>query len=190
MDKIAKAVEDVDSYAQDLYEREAPEEETLQLVVFRLNREWYGVEITKVKEVIKMGKITYLPSCPEHIAGIVNLRGYILSVTDLKPIFGLPHEEPTEKTRIIAIESGIFETGLLVDEVVASIEVPLSKIELALLTLPVERAKYLEGQCKADDKLIAIVNVEKVSEKRVQTGEGISGMFPYKQERPKPGKVI
>jgi purine-binding chemotaxis protein CheW len=190
MDKIAKAVEDVDSYGQDLYEREAPEEETLQLVVFRLNREWYGVEITKVKEVIKMGKITYLPSCPEHIAGIVNLRGYILSVTDLKPIFGLPHEEPTEKTRIIAIESGIFETGLLVDEVVASIEVPLSKIELALLTLPVERAKYLEGQCKADDKLIAIVNVEKVSEKRVQTGEGISGMFPYKQERPKPGKVI
>jgi purine-binding chemotaxis protein CheW len=190
MDKIAKAVEDVDSYGQDLYEREAPEEETLQLVVFRLNREWYGVEITKVKEVIKMGKITYLPSCPEHIAGIVNLRGYILSVTDLKPIFGLPYEEPTEKTRIIAIESGIFETGLLVDEVVASIEVPLSKIELALLTLPVERAKYLEGQCKADDKLIAIVNVEKVSEKRVQTGEGISGMFPYKQERPKPGKVI
>ena len=166
MDKIAEAVEDMGPYKEDLYGREAPREKTLQLVVFRLTREWYGVEIIKVKEVIKVSKITYLPSCPEHIAGIVNLRGYILSVTDLRPIFGLPHEEPTEKTRIIAIESGVFETGFLVDEVVASIEVPVSKIETALLTLPAERGKYLEGQCKVDDKLIAIVNVEKVSEKR------------------------
>jgi purine-binding chemotaxis protein CheW len=166
MDEIAQAVEDAGLY-EDLYEREAPKEETLRLVVFRLNREWYGVEITQVKEVIKVGKITYLPSCPEHIAGIVNLRGHILSVTDLKPILGLPHEELAEKTKIIAIESGFFETGLLVDEVVESIEVPLSKIEPVLLTLPAERAKYLEGQCKVDDKLIAIVNVEKVSEKRL-----------------------
>ena len=167
MDEIAQAVKDAAPDKEDLYEREVPKEKTLQLIVFRLTREWYGVEITKVKEVIKVGKITYLPSCPEHIAGMVNLRGYILSVTDLKPILGLPREDPTEKTRIIAIESGFIETGFLVGEVVEYIEVPLSKIEPALLTLPAERAKYLEGQCKVDDKLIAIVNVEKVSEKRV-----------------------
>ena len=167
MNEIAEAVEDLGLNKQDLYEREPPKEKTLQLVVFRLAQEWYGVEITKVKEVIKVEKVTYLPSSPEHIAGIVNLRGYILSVTDLKPILGLPHDDPTERTRIIAIESGFFETGFLVDEVVESIEVPVSKVEPALLTLPAERAKYLEGQCTVDHKLIAIVNVEKVSEKRV-----------------------
>ena len=167
MEEIAEAVEDMAHYKEDLYEREELKEETLQLVVFRLAREWYGVEITKVKEVIKAGKITYLPSSPEHIAGIINLRGYILSVTDLKTIFSLTHEEPTAKTRIIAIESGILETGFLVDEVVESIEVPVSKIELALLTIPAEGAKYIEGQCKVDDKLIALVNVEKVLEKRM-----------------------
>jgi purine-binding chemotaxis protein CheW len=166
MEEIAEAVEDMAHYKEDLYEREELKEETLQLVVFRLAREWYGVEITKVKEVIKAGKITYLPSSPEHIAGIINLRGYILSVTDLKTIFSLTHEEPTAKTRIIAIESGILETGFLVDEVVESIEVPVSKIELGLLTIPAEGAKYIEGQCKVDDKLIALVNVEKVLEKR------------------------
>jgi chemotaxis signal transduction protein len=80
--------------------------------------------------------------------------------------FGLPHEEPTEKTRIIAIESGILETGFLVDEVVESIEVPLSKIETPLLTIPAERAKYINGQYKMKDKLIALMNVEKVLEKR------------------------
>ncbi len=165
MDEIGQAVKGTDPDRDDLYEKEAAKERTLQLIVFRLTGEWYGVAITKVKEVIKAGKITYLPSCPEHIAGIVNLRGYILSVTDLKPILGLPHEELTEKTRIIAVEAGFFETGFLVDEVVESIEVPLSKIEPPLLTLPAETAKYLEGQCKVDDRLIAIVNVEKVSEK-------------------------
>jgi len=152
---------------EDLYERKELKEETLHLVVFRLAREWYGVEITKVKEVIKVGKITYLPSSPEHIAGMVNLRGNILSVTDLKAIFNLPHEDATEKTRIIAIESGILETGLLADEVVESIEVPVSKIEPPLLTLSPEGMKYIEKQCKVDHRLIALISVEKILEKRV-----------------------
>lgn len=165
MDGIAEAVEGTDFY-EDLYEREEPKEKTLQLVIFRLVKEWYGVEITKVKEVIKVGKISYLPSSPEYIAGIVSLRGNILSVTDLKRILNLPHEDLTEKARIIAIESGMVETGFLVDEVVDSIEVPVSKIEVPLLTIPAEGAKYIEGQCKVNDKLIALISVEKVLEKR------------------------
>ncbi|MEW6376338.1 MAG: chemotaxis protein CheW [Thermodesulfobacteriota bacterium] len=167
MEEIEETVEAVAHYKDDLYEKEELKEETLQLIVFRLAREWYGVEITKVKEVIKVGKITYLPSSPEHIAGIVNFRGNILSVTDLKAIFSLPHEEPTEKTRIMAIESGILETGFLVDEVVESIEVPVSKIEPTLLTIPAEGAKYIAGQCKVGDRLIALISIEKVLEKRI-----------------------
>ena len=165
-EEMAKTVENIAHYEEDLYERAALEEETLQIIVFRLSQEWYGVEIRKVKEVIRVPKITYLPSSPEYIAGIVNLRGNILSVTDLKRIFGLPHEEPTEKTRIIAVELGILETGLLVDEVIESIEVPLSKIEPSLLTIPSEGAKYIEGQCKVDNKLIGLVSVQKVLERR------------------------
>jgi chemotaxis signal transduction protein len=57
-------------------------------------------------------------------------------------------------------------TGLLVDEVVESIEVPVSKIEPALVTLPAEEAEYIEGQCKVDNKLIALVSVEKILEKK------------------------
>jgi purine-binding chemotaxis protein CheW len=165
-DRNVEAVKGTDFY-EDLYEREEPKEKTIQLVIFRLVREWYGVEITKVKEVIRVGKITCLPSSPEYIAGIVSLRGNILSVTDLKKVLNLPHEDLTEKARIIAIESGIVETGFLVDEVVESIEVPLSKIEVPLLTIPAEGAKYIEGHCKVNEKLIALISVEKVVEKRV-----------------------
>ncbi len=150
----------------DLYEREELREETLQFIVFRLAREWYGVEITKVKEIIKAGKVTYLPCSPEHIAGIVSLRGNILSVTDLKTILGLPYEEPTGKTRIIAIECGVLETGLLVDEVVESIEVPLGMIEPPLPMLPAETGRYIEGQCRTGNKLVALLSVEKILEKK------------------------
>ena len=150
----------------DLYEREEPREKTVQVIVFRLAREWYGVEISKVKEVIKAGKITYLPSSPEHIAGIVSLRGNILSITDLRTIFKLPYEEPSEKSRIIAIKSGMLETGLWVDEAVESTEVPVSKIEPPLLTLPADGGKYVEGQCRAGNKLVALLSVEKILEQR------------------------
>ncbi len=166
MQAMSDTAEESDFY-EDLYEREEPKEKTVHLIVFRLNREWYGVEITKVREVIKTGKITSLPSSPEHIAGIVTRRGNILSVTDLKTTFGLPHEDPTEKARIIAVESGTLETGFLVDEVVESMEVPISKIEPTLLTLPGEGGKYIEGECRVNDKLIALVNVDKVLEKTV-----------------------
>ncbi len=167
MDEIAETVEGMAYPKEDLYEREELKEQTRQIVLFRLSREWYGVEITNVREVTRVGKITYLPSSPEYIAGIVNLRGKILSVTDLKTMIGLTHQEPTDKTRIIAVESGMLETGLLVDEVVESIEVPVSKVEPPLVTLPAEEARYIEGQCKVDNKLIALISVEKILGKKV-----------------------
>jgi purine-binding chemotaxis protein CheW len=167
LEKTAEVIEERPIDKEDFYEKEELEGKTFQFIIFRLSQEWYGVDIAKVREVLKVGKITYLPSSPEYIAGIVNLRGNILSVTDLKTFFGLPHGEPTEKVRIIAIESGILETGFLVDEVVESIDVPLSKIETPLLTIPVEGAKYIDGQCKVNDKLIALINVEKILERKV-----------------------
>ncbi len=152
-------------HEDDLYEREGPREETVQIIVFRLAREWYGVEISNVREVIRVDKITYLPSSPEHIVGIVSLRGNILSVTDLRTIFHLPCEEATGKSRIISIEYEMLETGLLVDEVVQSFEMPVSKIEPPLLTLPAVGGKYIKGQCWIGNKFVAILCVEKIFEK-------------------------
>jgi purine-binding chemotaxis protein CheW len=145
-----------------LHKKEERKEKNLHLIVFRLGREWYGVEITEVRKIIKVNKITYLPSSRKPIAGVVNFRGNILSVTDLKPIFSLPPEGPTEKRRIIVVESKTLETGLLVDEVVESVEVPADKIELTLSTLPPEGAAYLKGQCTLGHRLVALISVEKV----------------------------
>jgi purine-binding chemotaxis protein CheW len=152
--------------SDDLYERDEKREETIQLIVFRLAREWYGVDIRKVKEIVRLNRVTYLPSSPQHIAGIVSLRGNILSVTDLKVLLNLSVELPAEKARIIAVESGILETGLIADEVIGSIELPVRVIGPVIPTIPEKGAKYLEGLCKVDNKLIGILSVEKVLEVR------------------------
>ncbi|MGA2915929.1 MAG: chemotaxis protein CheW [Sedimentisphaerales bacterium] len=149
-------------YEEDLYEKKEIKEQTIRLVVFRVSNEWYGIEITKTKEVAIIDRITYLPSSPENVAGIANLRGDILSVMDFKKKFGLPHEDLTDKSRLVVIESGDLETGLLVDEVNEVIEVAAKEIHPTLTTITPERAEYLLGECKINDKLIGILNVNKI----------------------------
>jgi len=153
-------------YEEELYETKEPKEETIRLVVFRLSDEWYGVGISKVKEVDKVEKISYLPSSPDQIAGIVNLRGNILAVMDLKKIFNLPQEPLTERSRLVVVEEGILEVGLLSDAVVEVAEVPVKKIEPALSTLDATKVEYLTGQVKIGDKLVGILNVERILTKK------------------------
>ncbi len=157
--------EKITLYEEDLYETPKIKEEAIQLVVFRLGSEWYGVEITKVKEVIKVKDMTYLPSAPEYIAGIVSLRGNILSITDLRKFLGLPQEEPSGKPRPVVVVSGDFEMGFLVDEVAEATDVAVSKIAPPLTTISPEKVDYIEGQCQIGNKLIAILKVEKILRK-------------------------
>lgn len=149
-------------YEEDIYEKQKIKQDVIQLVVFRLSTEWYGVDISKTKEVIKVETITYLPSAPRHISGIVNIRGNIFSVTDLKKIFGLPQEGLTENSRLVVIDSVGIESGLLVDEVDEVIEAPLSKIDPALTTITPEKSEYINGEYQAGNKLIGILNINKV----------------------------
>jgi purine-binding chemotaxis protein CheW len=163
MGEKGEIIEEMTHDTDHLCEKEEKREERFQLAVFRLNREWYGVDIQKVKEITELNRVLYLPSSPEHIAETVNLRGNILSVTDLKVLLNSSRELPGEEMRIIAVESGILETGLLADEVVEPVEMPVRLISPVIPTIPARVAKYLEGQCKVDDEqLIGILIVEKV----------------------------
>ncbi|MBF0521420.1 MAG: purine-binding chemotaxis protein CheW [Candidatus Omnitrophica bacterium] len=149
-------------YEDDFYGKNEAQEKLIQFVVFRAASEWYGVEITNVREVVNFEKITYLPSSPEHIAGIFSLRGNILSATDLKKIFGLPAQNLTEKSKLVIIKSGILETGILVDDVTEPLDVPADQIDPTLTTIAPERADYLSGTCHVGEKFIGILKAEKI----------------------------
>ncbi len=149
-------------FEEDFYKAGQQEENILQLVVFRLSKEWYGVDIQKTRDVIRIDKITPIPSMPEYIRGIVNIRGNILAVTDLKRIFHLPEEKLTVESRLLVIESNAIETGLLVDGVLDVMRVPVNLIAPTLTTISADIAEYLDGEYKIDNKLIGILKVEKI----------------------------
>jgi len=148
---------------EDFYEKEYKRKEPgIQVVCIRLNSEWYAAEISKAIEVIRVNQLTYLPSAPSYITGIINVRGNILSVTDLKKIFGLSAEPLTDKSRIVVVASGNIETGLLVDEVAHVVDVSLNQIDPPLNTLTAERAQYLKGQFRLENQLISLLNIENI----------------------------
>ena len=156
-----------------LYDEEFTEikevDDTIQLLIFRLSNEWYAVESKEVREIVKLGKITYLPLSAKHIAGIINLRGRILSVTDMKKIFNLAQEEVSDTTRLVVIKNEIMETGLLVDEVTSIASISKNKIDPPINTISSEIKEYIKGEIKIDNRFVVLLNITLLFEKVLKT---------------------
>lgn len=160
-----KPLEQILYEGSQLYENKEVQEEKRPLIIFRLLRSYYGVEISKIKEILKRPKITPIPFGPPFISGVTHFRGNILSVTNLKRILGLTGKEGVEETRIIVVESGSLETGILVDEVVDSVEVPIREIDPLPYHLQEETKGLLEGVWRWGERWVGVVCVEKILEK-------------------------
>lgn len=154
--------ESVTIYEEDFYASKESTEQFFQILAFRLSQEWYGINVAKIKVINKIQSITYLPFAPVSIAGIINFRGEILSVTDLKKILGLPASELTENARLVIVESGSCATALLVDQIDEIITVPVSQIYPKLETIAPQIAEYIEAGCMLGKKLLGILNVERI----------------------------
>ena len=90
---------------------------SMQLVSFRLAEEEYGIEITKIREIILMGEITRVPQTPHYVKGLINLRSTVIPVIDLRTRFALPEEELTDESRIMVLHVGTKTIGIIVDAV-------------------------------------------------------------------------
>src|SRR5215216_6705674 len=100
-----------------------------QVVVLDLAGEAYGVEIGRVEEIIRMQPITRIPNGPAFIEGVINLRGRVIVVLDLRKRFGLPASEPTRHSRIVVGELGEHTVGLVVDGVSEVLSLPADAVE-------------------------------------------------------------
>jgi purine-binding chemotaxis protein CheW len=120
-------------------------EETLSVVEFDLAGERYGVELTQVREVCLLKELTPVPCTPSFIVGIINLRGEIRTVIDLKKFFELPSKGITELNKIIMLHADGRELGILADFILGVRAVPMSTLQLSLPTLTGVRADYLRG---------------------------------------------
>jgi purine-binding chemotaxis protein CheW len=126
-------------------QRAAAAEVTLELLEFRLAQERYALETRYVQEVHPLKNLTPLPCTPPFVLGIVNVRGRILPVLDVKKFFDLPEQGLTDLHRIILVRGDDLELGLLADAIVGVRTVPVDSLQPSLPTLTGIRSDYLKG---------------------------------------------
>jgi purine-binding chemotaxis protein CheW len=144
--------------------------DTLELLEFRLASERYAVETRFVSEVQPLRDLTPLPGTPPHVRGVVNLRGRILPVYDLKKFFALPEQGLTDLHRIVVLDGGDFEMGLLTDVVVGVRKLSPSELSPPLPTLSAIGAEYLKG---VSGERLVVLDIERLlNDPRIVVNDG------------------
>lgn len=133
-----------------------------QLVVFELNNEVYGVDIAKVQEIIRMQNITQVPRAPQFVEGVINLRGRVIPVVDLRKRFGFATTEHSKQSRIVVVEIEGQTIGMIVDGVSEVLRVPTASIEPPSPVVTTLDSDYLRGIAKLEDSLIILLQLDKI----------------------------
>ncbi len=133
-----------------------------QLVIFTLSNESYGVDIAKVSGIERMHDVTKVPRTPEFVQGVINLRGRVIPVVHLRKLFNLPEGEITKETRIVVVDIGGQPIGIQVDEVTEVLTIATDSIDPASAVITSADSDYLLGIAKLDDKLVILLDLEKV----------------------------
>lgn len=134
----------------------------MKVIVFRLREEEYGVEVNQVRSIERMQKITRIPRTAPFVKGVINLRGVVTPIIDLRSRFDLEEEVNTESTRIIIVALDDMEVGLIVDAANDVIDVSLDAIESPPEVIGGIQADYLRGVAKLDQRLLILLNLDKV----------------------------
>lgn len=139
-------------------------QEEIQLVIFRLRNEEFGVNIMHVREIVRLVEITHIPEAPGFLQGVINLRGHVIAVIDLSRQFGLPPLAEAPKTsRIIIVEIGNTSVGMIVDEVPQVLRLAQENIEEPPDFLQTKiNMDYISGIGKLEDRLIVLLDLSKV----------------------------
>lgn len=133
-----------------------------QFVEFKLGEEEYGVDILQVKTIERMMSITRVPKAPQFVEGVINLRGEIVPVIDLKKRFDLPISRETDNTRIIIVTVDDITVGMIVDSANEVIQLSQDAIEPAPSIIGGIDSDFLEGVGKMDGKLLIILDLSKI----------------------------
>lgn len=160
-DPEVKAAKQINNEKTSESEKKIKDEE-IQIVGFILGDEHYGVAIDKIQEIYRMSEITRVPNAPKYIEGVINLRGAVLPVVNLRIKIGMPTKQKDNRTRIIIIEIEEMSIGFIVDEVREVI-----RINSSIISSPNEftvnvKTEYITGVAKLDEELIIIIDPEKL----------------------------
>ncbi|MDW8002867.1 MAG: chemotaxis protein CheW [Deltaproteobacteria bacterium] len=137
-------------------------EKILQLVTFKIGNEEFGVDILKVQEINKMMNITKIPNAPDYVEGVINLRGKIVPVVDLRKRLNFPQKPYDKNTRIIVVELDGMILGFIVDSVSEVLRIPESTVEPPPSMVSGIESEYVEGIGRLGDRLLILLELRKV----------------------------
>jgi purine-binding chemotaxis protein CheW len=137
-------------------------EKELQVVGFRIGNETFGVRIGSVREIVRVPEITAVPSAPEMIEGVINLRGKIIPVMDLRKRFGQAEIQPDKKNRILVVELEKKLVGLIVNAASEVLKISPSEIEPPGNVFAEGESSYVTGVGKLKGRLIILLDIAKL----------------------------
>ncbi len=143
----------------------------MEIVEFVLGRERYGIELSYVREVHPLQELTPLPCAPPFVLGIMNVRGNILSVIDIRKFFDLPEKGLTDLSKVVVLENETMEFGILADMILGTRLIPLTDLQPSLPTLTEIRAEYLRGV--AEERLIVLDGGKILADGRIVVHEEV-----------------
>jgi purine-binding chemotaxis protein CheW len=136
-----------------------------ELVLFELGKEVYGVDISVVIEIIRMQPITKVPKAPFFVEGVINLRGKVIPIVDMRKRFGLPKAEQNKDNRIMVLDSGGQNIGIIIDAVTEVLRIPSDSVEPPSNIIVSAASDYLLGIAKHDKNMIILLDMERVLSK-------------------------
>lgn len=131
-------------------------------LTFRLGHEVYGIDISSVTEIIGFQKITPVPDMPDHIRGVINLRGQVIPVLDVRLRFRMEHREYQERTCIIVVKLGNISVGLIVDTVNEVADIPETDISPPPKVAGGKTSRYIRGMGKVGEDVRIILDINKL----------------------------
>ncbi|HMI50680.1 MAG TPA: chemotaxis protein CheW [Candidatus Saccharimonadales bacterium] len=137
-------------------------EKDLQIVGFRIGNEMYGVRIGSVREIVRVPEITSVPSAPDMIEGVINLRGKIIPVMDLRKRFGLTEIVQDKRNRILVVELDGKLIGLIVNAASEVLKIPPSDIEAPGSVFAEGESSYVTGVGKLKGRLVILLDINKL----------------------------
>ncbi|MDK8193433.1 chemotaxis protein CheW [Paenibacillus sp. UMB7766-LJ446] len=141
-------------------------EEELKVIVFKLGSEEYGIEVDKVQTIERMMPITRVPKTLSFVKGVINLRGVVIPVIDLRGRFSLPETEYTDQTRIVIVGVDDMQVGFIVDSANDVIDIKRDAIDSPPEVVGGVKARYLRGVAKLEDtRLLIMLNLNEVLNK-------------------------
>lgn len=163
IEKPIQSLEVIMNTAVAMTNSEETKEERIQLVSFKIGNEEHGINVLKVREIIRMSNITRVPNTPGFIEGVINLRGKVIPIISLRNKFGLPEAEIDSRTRIIVMDMDFELMGFIVDSVAEVIRIAINEIQPPppIVTSGIDQ-ECISGVINHGNRLLVLLNLEKM----------------------------